>query len=190
MTSILIDDDLLLRSYKPEDATELFRCINESRAHLRQHLAWVDGTTRPEHSMHFIQTAIAQAAAGEAVPLGIFLQESRQLIGGIGLQYWNKDVKRGQVGYWIAKSYEGRGLMGRSAERFLDFLFRKMGLNKIEMHIVPHNSRSLHLAERLGAKTEGILRQSIRINGELEDVVVTGILRSEWEAMHAVHPHP
>ena len=187
MTSILIDDDLLLRSYKPEDAGDLFRCINESREHLRQFLPWVDGTTRPEHSVHFIQTAITQQALGEALALGVFLQQSRQLIGGIGMQHWNQDVKRAQVGYWIAKPHEGRGLMQRSAERFLDFLFRKMGLNKIEMHIAAHNTRSLQLATRLGAQQEGVLRQSTRLAGKLEDVVVTGILRSEWEAMHGVH---
>ena len=184
MTSILIDDDLLLRSYKPEDAPELFRCINESRAHLRPYLNWVDTTTKQEHSLQFIQTAIAQQATGEALALGIFLQEGRQLIGGIGMHNWNHDLKRAQVGYWIVKGFEGKGLMYRSAHRFLDFLFRKLGMNKVEMHIVPLNKRSLVLAERLGAKTEGCIRQSLRVGGKLEDVIVTGILRKEWEELY------
>ncbi len=186
MTSILIDDDLLLRSYKPEDAPELFRCINESRTHLRPYLNWVDGTTKMEHSLQFIQTAIAQQATGEAMALGIFLQEGRQLIGGIGMHHWNHDLKRAQVGYWIARECEGRGLMYRSAHRFLDFLFRKVGLNKVEMHIVPYNKRSLVLATRLGAKQEGCIRQSLRVAGKLEDVIVAGILRSEWETLVAL----
>ena len=186
MTSILIDDDLLLRTYKPEDAPELFRCINESRAHLRPFLNWVDATTKTEHSLQFIQAAIAQQAAGEAMALGIFLQEERQLIGGIGMHHWNHELKLAQVGYWIAHNCQGQGLMYRSAVRFLDFLFRKVGMNKIEMHIVPHNTRSLLLAGRLGAQTEGCIRQSLKVGGKLEDVIVTGILRSEWDAMH--HP--
>ena len=184
LTSILIDDDLLLRSYKPEDAPELFRCVNESRAHLRPFLNWVDTTTRTEHSLQFIQSAIAQQATGEEMALGIFLQQERQLIGGIGMHNWNHDLKRAQVGYWIAKEYEGKGLMYRSAVRFLDFLFHKVGLNKAEMHIVPYNTRSLALAERLGAKTEGRIRQSVKVAGKLEDVIVTGILRHEWDALH------
>jgi ribosomal-protein-serine acetyltransferase len=185
LTSILIDNDLLLRSYKPEDAPELFRCINESRAHLRPYLGWVDATTKPEHSLQFIQSAIAQQAVGEAMALGIFLQQERQLIGGIGMHNWSHELKRAQVGYWISKEAEGRGFMHRSAVRFLDFLFRKVGLNKVEMHVVPHNKRSLELAVRLGAKTEGCIRQSLKIGGRLEDVLVMGILRSEWETLHA-----
>ena len=188
MTSILIDDDLLLRSYKPEDAAELFRCINQSRAHLRTFLAWVDGTTRQEHSLQFIQDAIAQQAAGQGLALGIFLQQERTLIGGIGMHKWNHDLKLAQVGYWIVKDYEGKGLMYRSALRFLDFLFHKIGLNKVEMHIVPQNTRSIALAGQLGAKTEGVIRQSLRIGGRLEDVIVTGILYTEWEQMHPGKP--
>ncbi len=184
MTSILIDDDLLLRSYKPEDGPELFRCINESRAHLRPFLNWVDSTTKAEHSLQFIQMAIAQQATGEAMALGIFLREERRLIGGIGMHRWDHDLKLAQIGYWIDQAYEGRGLMYRSAVRFLDFLFRKVGMNKVEMHIVPHNARSLVLAKRLGAQTEGCIRQSLRVGGKLEDVIVTGILRSEWESLH------
>jgi ribosomal-protein-serine acetyltransferase len=184
LTCILIDDDLLLRSYKPEDAPELFRCINDSRAHLRPYLNWVDATTRTEHSLQFIQSAIAQQASGEGMALGIFLQQERHLIGGIGMHNWNHDLKRAQVGYWISKECEGRRLMYRSAVRFLDFLFRKIGLNKAEMHIVAHNARSLVLAERLGAKTEGCIRQSLRVAGKLEDVIITGILRHEWELLH------
>jgi ribosomal-protein-serine acetyltransferase len=188
LTSILIDDDLLLRSYKPEDAPELFRCISQSREHLRTYLAWVDGTTRQEHSLQFIQDAIAQQVSGQGLALGIFLQQDRKLIGGIGMHKWNHDLKLAHVGYWIIKEYEGKGLMHRSAIRFLDFLFHKIGLNKVEMHIAPPNNRSIALAQHLGAKTEGVIRQSLRLGGRLEDVVITGILYTEWDKMHPVKP--
>jgi ribosomal-protein-serine acetyltransferase len=184
MTSILIDDDLLLRSYKPEDAAELFRCVDGSRQYLRPFLNWVDHTTRIEHSLQFIQMSLAQQAAGETMALGIFLQQERILIGGIGMHHWHQDQKRAQIGYWISKDYEGRGLMMRSAERFVDFLFRKIGLNKVEIHSLPHNIRSLSLAEKLGAKVEGRIRQCYLSHGKLEDIMILGILRHEWEAAH------
>jgi ribosomal-protein-serine acetyltransferase len=184
LTSILIDDDLLLRTYKPEDAAELFRCVDRSREHLRPFLNWVDLTTRAEHSLHFIQTSIAQQNAGEAMAMGIFLQQEHLLVGGIGMHHWHQDQRRAQIGYWISKEYAGRGLMARSAERFVDFLFRKVGLNKVEIHSLPHNVRSLALAQRLGAKVEGRIRQSYLSQGKLEDIVILGILRSEWEALH------
>lgn len=184
VTSILIDDDLLLRSYKYEDAAELFRCIDDSRMHLRRYLNWVDATTRIEHSQHFIQDALTQQQAGTSMALGIFLQSDRSLIGGIGMHAWDHDLNRAQVGYWISQKFQGKGLMYRSSQRFLDFLFQKVCLNKVEMHILPDNYRSLALAERLGAVVEGRIRQSLKIGGRLEDLVITGILRNEWLAVH------
>ncbi len=171
-----------MRSYKPEDASELFHCIDSSREHLRPFLNWVDHTTKVEHSLQFIQMAQAQLNSGDGLALGIYLQESRILIGGIGMHNYLPEQGRAQIGYWIAKPYEGRGLMLRSTHRFIDFLFQKLQLNKIEIHCLPQNTRSLELASRLGAVEEGRIRMSYLRNGQLEDIVVTGILKSEWEA--------
>jgi ribosomal-protein-serine acetyltransferase len=184
--SILIDDDLLLRSYQPDDAPELFRCVDASRQHLRPFLNWVDQTTQVEHSLQFIHMSIAQQHAGEGLALGIFLQQERRLIGGIGLHHWHRSEQRAQIGYWISKDCEGRGLMMRSAARLIDFGFRKLSLNKLEIHCLARNMRSLSLAQRLGFQLEGCIRQSYRsVAGSLEDVIVSGLLRGEWEGISA-----
>ncbi len=184
MISILIDDDLLLRSYKLEDAAELFRCVDRSRQHLRPFLNWVDQTTQVEHSLQFIQMSLAQQNAGEAVAMGIFLQQEHRLIGGIGLHHWHRNEQRAQIGYWITSEFAGQGLMTRSARRFVEFAFRKLELNKIEIHCLSRNTRSLALAGRLGFQVEGCIRQSYRsVAGALEDVVVSGMLRDEWKAI-------
>lgn len=67
MVSILIDDNLLLRSFTAEDAPALFRAVDESRAHLRPWLRWVDATTKQEHIMQFIQRTLQQLNNQEAL---------------------------------------------------------------------------------------------------------------------------
>lgn len=179
MVSILIDDDLLLRTYQPDDAACLFRVVDENRTHLRTWLQWVDGTRKQEHSLQFIQQSIAQQNAQEALALGIFHQQD--IIGGIGMHDWNQHLKKAAIGYWIAKSYEGKGIITRCCTRFLDFLFDKLQLNKAELHFVPQNERSAAVARRLGFTLEGIIRQSHERNGTLEDIAITGLLRTEWK---------
>jgi RimJ/RimL family protein N-acetyltransferase len=51
----------------------------------------------------------------------------------------------------------------------------------VEIRFVPGNARSAAIATRLGFRTEGILRQSIMNNGLVDDLVVTGMLKREWE---------
>ena len=178
MVSILIDDDILLRSYQLEDANELFRSVNESRLHLRPWLIWVDSTIKPEHSLQFIQQSLVQQNNQEALALGIF--HNRKIIGGIGMHQWSHSLEKAQLGYWLSKDYEGRGILHNCMLRFIDFLFEKVGLNKIEIHFIPANKRSAAVAERLGFKIEGIIRDSYIVNGNFTDLVVTGLLKSEW----------
>lgn len=179
MVSILIDDDLLLRSYQLEDAAELFRSVEESRQHLRPWLIWVDGTTKPEHSQQFIQLSLQQQNNQEALALGIF--HKRKIIGGIGMHQWDHTLQKAQLGYWISKEYEGRGIVSACLERFIDFLFEKVGLNKLEIHFVTSNKRSAVIAEKQGFKVEGIIRDSYIMNGMFTDLVVTGLLKKEWK---------
>lgn len=180
MVSIIVDDNILLRTYEVGDAQELFTAIDNSRKHLHTWLDWVDKTTRPEHSLQFIGHSMEQLDMQEALALGIFYDG--KIIGGVGMHQWDQATKRAQIGYWISKDFEGKGIIYRSLVKFVDFLFNKIALNKIEVNFFPANVRSAKVAERLGFKIEGVIRQSQLRNGKPEDIVVAGLLRSEYNA--------
>jgi ribosomal-protein-serine acetyltransferase len=178
LVSVTIDDHLLLRSYTLDDAQALFDAVNSARSHLHPWLDWVDKTTKPEHSLQFIQQSIHKLDAQEELALGIFYND--RIIGGIGMHSWDHNTKRAQVGYWISKEYQGKNIISKCLTKFIDFLFEKIGLNKVEIHFLPANKRSAKVAARLGFRTEGIIRQSVLKNGVPHDMVVTGLLKSEW----------
>lgn len=177
--TLQVDNDLLLRSYLMDDSEQLFDAVSRNRAHLSPWLNWVGKTTKVEHSRQFIEQSLQQQK--ESVAMGIFYEN--KLIGGIGMHQWDRDIKRAQVGYWLDKTYEGKGIMHKSLEYFISMLFEKIGLNKIEIHFVPGNKRSARVAEKLGFRMEGVIRQGILWNGMLEDIVVTGLLRTEWRSV-------
>jgi len=181
VVSILIDDELLLRSLQPGDAQELFSTVDASRDHLRPWFPWVDLTTKPEHSLQFIQQSLVQQHNQEAIALGIIY--NRKLIGSMGMHNWDHNLKKAQLGYWIAKEYEHKGIIHTCLKGFIDFLFEKAGLNKVEIHFMVSNKRSAAVAERLNFKVEGIIRQNYLLHGAFHDIVVTGLLRSEWPGL-------
>ena len=102
------------------------------------------------------------------------------MIGGIGMHDWDHYLNRAQIGYWMVPALQGKGIMQECASRFISFLFEKLKLNKVEIHYLPANTRSAALAARLGAQVEGIIRHSVMVHGKPEDLVISGILRSEW----------
>ena len=180
MVTIPVNDKITLRSYVREDANALFTAVNSMRSHLGPWLDWVGYTTKPEHSEQFIQDALQQLEMQEALALGIFYDGV--IIGGVGMHQWDHRVKKAQIGYWLVKDYEGKGIITESLKCFFDFLFSKIGLNKIEIHFVAANKRSAKVAERMGCQIEGVLRQSAVRNGSIENVVIAGLLKTEWLA--------
>jgi ribosomal-protein-serine acetyltransferase len=181
MISIQVRKDLLLRTLYTEDARELFSVVNQHRQHLRPWLNWIDSNTTVEHTIQFIQLTLQQQENQEGFVLGIF--QNDKIIGEVGMNNWNHTLKKAQIGYWLTADHEGKGILNECLCMFLDFLFDTVGLNKIEIHFIPQNQRSAKVAERLGCKVEGLLRQSYLRNGMLEDLVVAGLLRKEWKEL-------
>lgn len=181
MVSILIGDDLLLRSFQPEDADGLFEAVNGSREHLRPWFPWVDATTKPEHSLQFIQQSLTHQTNQRSMALGIIYK--RKIIGSMGMHNWDHYLKKAQLGYWISKEYEGQGIIYTCLLRFIDFLFERTQLHKLEILFMPDNIRSAKIAEKVGFRVEGVLRHSFLLNGTYKDLVLTGMLRNEWNGL-------
>ena len=82
-----------------------------------------------------------------------------------------------QLGYAIAKRYEGQGLMEEALRRTNDFIFSDIGLHRIMAAYLPHNKRSGSLLSKLGFKEEGFAEKYLKINGVWEDHVLTSKIR-------------
>lgn len=179
MLSLTVNENILLRTYLEDDASEHFTIVNANRKHLRQWLRWVDAHTKEVNSLDYIRYTHIQQDSQQALMLGVF--ENEKLIGEVGMHLWEHDLKKTQIGYWIIASHEGKGIIRACLNRFFNYIFESLSMNKLEIRFVPSNIRSAKLAERIGCKIEGVLRDSYLINGRLEDLVVTGILRKEWQ---------
>jgi ribosomal-protein-serine acetyltransferase len=181
MFSLAVSEDIILRNYQEEDAPVLFTVIDVNRQHLRPWLIWVDGTLKEEHSLEYIRAARQEQYDQKSMALGIFKNE--RLIGGMGMHQWDQQLKKAQIGYWLIKEAEGKGILNQCATTMLHYLFGQLQLNKIELHHLPGNVRSAAVARRLHFKVEGILRDSFLMNGKLNDLVINGLLRKEWQVI-------
>ena len=172
-----VNNNIVLKNYEESDAGALFRIVDENRARLRNFLTWVDGTLKVEDSLEFIRSAHQNLHEQKGIAFGIFMDDI--LIGGIGMHHWNHTLRRAEVGYWIDKKQEGKGIMFEIAQSFILFLFEQVNLNKIELQFKKENQRSAQLAKRLGFTIEGVLRDSLLMHGAFHDVVIAGLLRRE-----------
>ena len=84
------------------------------------------------------------------------------------------------IGYWLASSHEGRGLMTAAVAALVAHAFGESRLHRVELRIAPDNRRSRALAARLGFREEGVLREAERFGDEHRDLIMHSLLAREW----------
>lgn len=95
---------------------------------------------------------------------------------------FNLDVthRRAEIGFAVARSEWGQGVATKATAGLISFAFEKLNLHRLEADADPRNGASLRVLERNGFQREGCLRQRYHQDGEVQDAVVLGLLKSEW----------
>ena len=117
----------------------------------------------------------------EGFQFAIALKDSDQLIGDCYLRC-RKEDRSGDLGYTIAREYQGQGFASEAVGCVIDYAFREMGLNRIVATTECRNLRSIAMLERLGFRREGHLHQSsvFREGVGWQDEYLYAILDHEW----------
>ena len=84
------------------------------------------------------------------------------------------------IGYWIDRARAGRSLMSESIVVLMQFAFEELNLHRLEICIIPRNSNSRRVVEKLNLREEGIAQRFLEINGAWEDHVRFGFTIEEW----------
>lgn len=84
------------------------------------------------------------------------------------------------IGYWIDRARAGRSLMSEAVVVLARFAFEEMNLHRLEVCIIPRNTNSRRVMEKLDIRQEGLALRFLEINGVWEDHVRYGITIEEW----------
>jgi len=77
--------------------------------------------------------------------------------------------------------YRGQGYGTDALRLMVEHCFYDLGLNRIFGEVLETNLTSIKMMERCGFKVEGCLRQQAFKQGRHENLLVMGILSSEWK---------
>ena len=180
MFDLVVNDQTRLRSVVPEDAPQLFALVDRNRPHLRQWMSWVNATISADDIRTFIQSAIDQATKNHGPVCSILYRGV--LVGICGYKPINCKDKCGELGYWLAESFTGRGIMTECVKTLINYAFDELLLNRVELRAATDNHRSRAIAERLGFTHEGNLRDAEWVNDHYVDQAVYSVLRREWHS--------
>lgn len=85
------------------------------------------------------------------------------------------------IGYWIDEAQAGRGYMPEAVVLVMRYGFEELGLHRLQISIIPRNSASRRVVEKLGLREEGLAERYLEINGVWEDHLRFAMTAEEWD---------
>ncbi len=141
---------LVVRCWAPADAPPLKRAVDASLEHLRP---WLDWPLERPAGLGAYVTRLRRDRANfdldRDYAYGLFDRAEREVLGGINLHAQGGEGAR-EIGYWVAASHQGRGLVTEAAAALTRVAFCADGVRRVEIHCEPRNGRSCAVARRLG----------------------------------------
>lgn len=133
----------------------------------------------------WIAGARAERDSRAVLHWGIARRLDDRLVGTCKLFHLEPKHRRAEVGFALGREHWGQGYASEALTALFDFAFSTLDLHRIEADVDPRNTASLKALERLGFRLEGHLRERYFIGGEIQDALVLGLLRREWEEVRA-----
>lgn len=118
---------------------------------------------------------------GTGYGFGIFVDGGDRLGGEINVS----SIQRGPfqnayVGYWIDQDLAGQGYTPEATVAVFRFAFEDLRLHRLQVSIIPRNTPSRRVAEKLNLRDEGVAVRYLEINGRWEDHIRYAITAEEW----------
>jgi ribosomal-protein-alanine N-acetyltransferase len=175
----LVTRRLILRPFTLEDAPDVKQLAGD-----RDVAVGMGNMPYPYEDGMAEEWILAQQAGfekGEQVNFAITRRDQGFLIGSIGL-FMERQHQRANLGYWVGKPYWNQGFGTEAARAVLQYGFETLGLNRIQAGYFKSNPASGRIMQKIGMSYEGCLREHVNKWGQLKDVVIYGVLRSEYPA--------
>lgn len=142
-----------LQLLQTHHAEELFELIERNRDRLRVWLPWLDDNTSIEDSKEFISHGLEKFRDAAGLHAGIWL--NGKLAGVISLHLIDQKEGKTEIGYWIDREAEGRGLVTKACTTLIEYAFRALNLELVEIYCEAENRRSWTIPMHLGFSKQG-----------------------------------
>jgi ribosomal-protein-alanine N-acetyltransferase len=166
---VLRSERLVLRELREDDARALFAVRSDAEVMrlVRRPLARSE-----EDALAVIRLVAQQRAERSSLHWAITRPDDDTLIGMIGLWRFIPEHFRAELGYLLARSHWGQGLMSEAVNAAVEHAFHTLELHSVEAHTNPANAGSIRVLEKCGFTQEAHFRENVFWQGAFLDTKV------------------
>lgn len=178
MIQLVVDQDVVLKEISLSSAEIIFQSIENSRKYLAQWLPFAERTTNVNDTINFINYLLFSPEGKKEKVFEIW--HKGFFAGLIGMKDINEQYKKLELGYWLDEQMQGKGLIRKSCNALLEFIFYEMKMNRIMIKVAVGNNKSAAIPKELGFSFEGIEREGESLHGRFVNLEVYSLLKKEW----------
>jgi len=177
-TKRLETERLILRRFTLNDTESMFNnWANDNEVY--------EYMTTPAHSdinatENVIKQWIQNYQKNEFYLWAIVLKDINEPIGRISAVEKNDTIKMVHIGYVVGKKWWKKGIASEALNRYIEYFFEDVGINRIEGKHVIGNENSGKVMKKCGMKYEGLMRQECLCNKGVLDTVNYAILAEDY----------
>jgi ribosomal-protein-serine acetyltransferase len=172
----LTDGKVTLRPYRKEDSLNSYQAIKESLAEISTWLPFAHDDYTLRENRDWVKKRPEEWRKGISYEFAIYDAKDGVMIGGCGLNGVDRMNRRANLGYWVRTSHTGRGVATAATILLAKWGFKALNLTRIEILVAVGNDKSLRVAEKAGAKREGVLRNRIVVRDKAFDAVMHSLV--------------
>jgi len=116
----------------------------------------------------------------DRLDLAVVDKATGRCVGEAVLNQWDPGNESCNFRIFIGPKGRDRGLGTEATRLIVGYGFERLHLHRISLEVYAFNPRARRAYEKVGFRPEGVLRESLRYNGEWIDATVMSILAPEW----------
>jgi ribosomal-protein-serine acetyltransferase len=170
---------LELKDLQPDQAQPFFDHIEENRERYLDTIPFVKRTT----SIEIMRENITRNLKRQEEGLSEFytLWDRERMAGYFLIREIEKEAQWAEIGYMIGADWQGKGITSSICNMLIEELFDQYHMKKVVICCNDDNLASIGVANKLGFKLEGIIRNHYVVNNKLRNMCYYGLLKEEWK---------
>lgn len=101
-------------------------------------------------------------------------------VGSVSLFEFDELARHAELGIALVQEARGRGIGTLAISQIVEFAFVRRNLRRLHLQAIASNVGAIRAYEKAGFVIEGRQRQHAWVRGAYEDIVLMGVIRSEW----------
>jgi RimJ/RimL family protein N-acetyltransferase len=169
-------DDIILSKYKMSDMEERLFAVRDSINELSSWLSFFKKESMEKDNKTWLECDQKNRRNETEYSFKVTNLYDYRILGEVRINHIDIRHNFANLTYWVRSGESGKGIAYKAAKAILKIAFEDLKLNRLEIFMSTENPGSKRIAEKIGAKLEGIMRSRIVAGTEKQDAYLYSVI--------------